>query len=107
MNGWGGNASIMHQGQQEINMDILKKGITQQSSINIQGWTLNLNWSDKKDKELIRLFRNKFNSIQCFGHQCNVFPNLSRAKSMVRDIKGKTIKQKLLVRVIEGSRYQG
>ena len=63
----------MHQGQQEKNIDILKKGIKQQSLINIQGWTLNLNWSDKKDKELTRLFRNKFNSIQSFGPQCNVF----------------------------------
>ena len=37
-----------------------EKGIKQQSLINIQGWTLNLNWSDKKknnkDKELTRLF---------------------------------------------------
>ena len=27
-----------------------EKGIKQQSLINIQGWTLNLNWSDKKKK---------------------------------------------------------
>ena len=54
-------------------IDILKKGIKRLRLINIQGWALNLNWSDKKDKELTRLFRNKFNSIQCFGPQCNVF----------------------------------
>ena len=43
------------QEQQEIKTDILKKELS-----NIQGWTLNLNWNDKKknkinkDKELIR-----------------------------------------------------
>ena len=45
-NGWGGNASITHtslQEQQEIKTDILKKELS-----NIQGWTLNLNWNDKK-----------------------------------------------------------
>ena len=45
-NGWGGNASITHtslQEQQEIKTDILKKEWS-----NIQGWTLNLNWNDKK-----------------------------------------------------------
>ena len=36
---------------------IFEKGIEQQRLINIQGWTLNLNWSDQqflksKDKEL-------------------------------------------------------
>ena len=40
--------------KQAINIDILKKGIRRQSLINIQGWTLNLNRSDKKDKELTR-----------------------------------------------------
>ena len=45
-NGWGGNASITHtslQEKQEIKTDILKKEWS-----NIQGWTLNLNWNDKK-----------------------------------------------------------
>ena len=45
-NGWGGNARITHtslQEQQEIKTDILKKEWS-----NIQGWTQNLNWNDKK-----------------------------------------------------------
>ena len=33
------------QEQQEIKTDILKKELS-----NIQGWTLNLNWNDKKKK---------------------------------------------------------
>ena len=51
-NGWGGNASITHtslQEQQEIKTDILKKELS-----NIQGWTLNLNWNDKKKKIIIK-----------------------------------------------------
>ena len=49
----GSGASIMqtHLGQQEIYTDILKK-IKQQSLINIQEWTLNLNWSDIKELTL-------------------------------------------------------
>ena len=57
------------QGQQEKENNILKR-------INAQGWTLNLNWSDKKMN-------------QCFGLQYTVFSHLSLASNMVQVIEGK------------------
>ena len=44
--------------------------------INAQGWTLNLNWSDKQMN-------------QCFGLQYTVFSHLSLALNMVQVIEGK------------------
>ena len=59
-----------------------EKVIKQQSLIKIQGQTLNLNlpveWQKCKDKELTRLFWNKFN-VSDFSTLSNLFSNLSRA----------------------------
>ena len=38
------------QGLQEKKINVLKKGINQPRLIDRRGWTLNLNWSDKKVK---------------------------------------------------------
>ena len=61
--------------------------IKQQS---IQGWTLNLNWSDKKVKTKNLLGCFEINSMfRTSVH--DFFPDLSRAYNMVRVIEGKIV----------------
>ena len=69
-------------------MDGKERQLLKQKSI--QGWTLNLNWSDKKVKtknllgcfEINSMFRTSVHSF---------FPDLSRAYNMVRVIEGKVV----------------
>ena len=100
----GGNAGIMHQGQQEIKIDILKKELSDKDWLILRDghWT----WFGvtKKTKNWHGCF--EINSMfRTSVHRR--FPNLSRAQDLARVIEGKTIKQKLQVRVIGGSRHQG
>ena len=59
---------------------------------NMMGWTLDLNWSDKKskDKELTPLFWNNF-KVSVF--RTRSFADLSRAYNMVRVIEGKIVEK--------------
>ena len=75
------------QEQQEIKTDILKKELS-----NIQGWTLNLNWNDKKknnnnkDKELARFIVGF--EINSTWHALKTWFEFSRVKWYRNDLKG-------------------
>ena len=66
-----------------------RKGNKQKS---IQGWTLNLNWSDKKVKTKNLLCFFEINSMfRTSVH--GFFPDLSRAYNMLRVIEGKIVQK--------------
>ena len=74
------------QEQQEIKTDILKKELS-----NIQGWTLNLNWNDKKkntnkDKELARFIVGF--EINSTWHALKTWFEFSSVKLYRNDLKG-------------------
>ena len=57
-----------------------EKGIKQQSLSNAQGWTLNVNWSNKNERRTV-------DTVSTFFF----ISDLSRCKNMVRIIEGKII----------------
>ena len=72
MDGEGMQVSFTLQSMSSKRLDwYFEKGIKQQRLINIQGWALNLNWSDKKGKtsnwhgwfEISSMFQT---SVHCF-----------------------------------------
>ena len=68
------------------------EGMQRQGLINKRGWTLNLNWSDKKVKT--KNWHGCFETNSMFWtsvHSVFFFADLSRAYNTVRVIEGKII----------------
>ena len=94
----GRNACIMHTLPQRQKEDLLKKEL--RSLINVQGWTPNLNWSDKKvktnifiDTVVLKYTVNSmcWTSVHCFFLTCQALKTwfeLSRVTLYRNDLKG-------------------